>query len=131
MSQKQGRERVLSIGTLTKKKGHHRMGGKPSPDRRAVAKMVVLRKLGKSDRSIGREVGCHHKTVSKYLSRQEMLQDPEVTRLVELIKKTETADAKTKVTFALTEMYAKWPTYAEYVNRIKPGTIPPRLEEVK
>lgn len=45
-----------------------------------------------------------------------------------IYKKTETADAKTKVTFAISEMFLKWPTYADYVNRIKPGTIPSRLE---
>ena len=45
-----------------------------------------------------------------------------------LYKKTETADAKTKVISAVAEVFSKWPTFAEYVNRIKAGTLPAKLE---
>lgn len=45
-----------------------------------------------------------------------------------LYKKTETADAKTKVIAAVAEVFSKWPTFAEYVNRIKAGTLPAKLE---
>ena len=67
-------------------------GGKPSPDKRAIARMKVLKDLGTSDRGIGRKIGCSGHTVAKYLSRQDLLRDPEVLRLVESIKMTETAD---------------------------------------
>ena len=48
-----------------------------------------------------------------------------------LYKKTETAATKTKVTAAVAEVFARWPTFAEYVNRIRAGTLPNKLEEVK
>ncbi len=45
-----------------------------------------------------------------------------------LYKKTETQDAKSKVIAAIAEVFAKWPTFADYVNRIKAGTLPSKLE---
>lgn len=48
-----------------------------------------------------------------------------------LYKRTKTRDAKDKVISAVAEVFLKWPTLAEYVNRIKPGTLPGKLEEVK
>ncbi len=45
-----------------------------------------------------------------------------------LYKKTETQDAKGKVVSAISELFLKWPTFAEYINRIKPGTVPAKLE---
>ena len=68
------------------------INGKPKPDKPTVAKMKVLRDLGNSDRQIARKLKCSNHTVAKYLKRQDLLQDPEVIKLVELIKKTEIAD---------------------------------------
>lgn len=48
-----------------------------------------------------------------------------------LYKRTKTQDTKNKVISAVAEVFLKWPTLAEYVNRIKPGTLPEKLEEVK
>ena len=48
-----------------------------------------------------------------------------------LYKKTETAATRTKVIAAVAEVFTRWSTFAEYVNRIRAGTLPNKLEEVK
>lgn len=46
-------------------------------------------------------------------------------------KRTKNQGAKDVLVAALATMSAKWATYASYVNRIVPGSLPATLEEVK
>ena len=49
----------------------------------------------------------------------------------ELWKRTGTPENKNKAQTALMFMFQNWRTYAAYVNRLRPNTLPPELEEVK
>jgi GTP cyclohydrolase III len=46
-------------------------------------------------------------------------------------KKTDTAADKVKVQTVLFNVFSKWREFAAYVNRLRPSTLPPELEEVK
>ena len=49
----------------------------------------------------------------------------------EAYKRSSTSDNKAKVTTALLSVFSRWRDLASYVNRLRPNTLPPELEEVK
>ena len=49
----------------------------------------------------------------------------------EIWKKTQTQAAKDVLLGKLASVLLNWTTYADYVNRIAPGTLPGKLEDVK
>ena len=66
------------------------MRGK-KPDKMQLAQMKALADMGESNRSIARQMGKGHTTVKKYLN-SDVFKDPEIDKMVERIKETETAD---------------------------------------
>ena len=64
---------------------------KKRPDKRELAKMRVLYDLGQSPSSIAKSLGKSHHTIIKYLRRANF-SDPEVQRLMEMIKSSELAE---------------------------------------
>ena len=49
----------------------------------------------------------------------------------ETYKIADTAANKDKVLVSLQNVFGKWREFAAYVNRLRPSTLPPELEEVK
>lgn len=48
----------------------------------------------------------------------------------EAYKLSSTAVNKDKAIIAISSMFSKWREFAAYVNRLRPNTLPPALEEV-
>jgi len=68
------------------------MSNKRRPNKKEVAKMVVLHELGESDRAIGERLGRSHTTVKKYYIRPEVYLDPGIQKLVAQIREKEVND---------------------------------------
>ncbi len=68
------------------------MSNKRRPNKKEVAKMVVLHELGESDRAIGERLGRSHTTVKKYYIRPEVYLDPGLQKLVVQIREKEVND---------------------------------------
>ncbi len=66
------------------------MRGK-KPNKKELARMKAMADMGESNRSIARQMGKGHATVKKYLN-SALLNDPDIDKMVERIKETETAD---------------------------------------
>ena len=66
------------------------MPGK-KPNKKELARMKALSDMGESNRSIARQLGKGHGTVKRYLN-SDVLNDPDITKMVERIKETETTD---------------------------------------
>ncbi len=66
------------------------MRGK-KPDKKQIAQMRALADMGQSNRAIARQMGKGHTTVKKYLN-SDVFNDPDIDKMVERIKETETAD---------------------------------------
>ena len=49
----------------------------------------------------------------------------------EVWKKTQTQAAKDVLISKLASVFLNWTTYADYINRVAPGTLPEKLEEIK
>ena len=49
----------------------------------------------------------------------------------ETYKMADTSANKDKVLVALQNVFSKWREFSAYVNRIRPSTLPPEIEEVK
>ncbi len=60
-----------------------------APDKKKIAEMVVLNDLGKSARQIGAQTGHSPTTVAKYLRASEVLDNPEVKKLVAKMREYE------------------------------------------
>jgi len=61
------------------------------PNKRELARMKALSDMGESNRSIARQLGKGHTTVKKYLN-SDVFNDPDIDKMVERIKETETTD---------------------------------------
>ena len=68
------------------------MRSKRSPNKKEVAKMVVLHELGESDRAIGERLDRSHTTVRKYYLKPEVYLDPGIQKLVAQIREKEVND---------------------------------------
>ncbi len=66
------------------------MPGK-KPDKKQLAQMKALSDMGESNRSIARRMRKGHGTVKKYLN-SAVFNDPDIDKMVERIKETETTD---------------------------------------
>jgi len=66
--------------------------GARSPDKKEIAKMVVLHELGVSDRAIGERMGRNHTTVRKYYLESQVYTDPNIKELVGKIRDKELED---------------------------------------
>jgi len=66
------------------------MPGK-KPNKRELARMKALSDMGESNRSIAKELGKGHTTVKRYLN-SDVFNDPDIDKMVERIKETETTD---------------------------------------
>jgi len=66
------------------------MPGK-KPNKRELARMKALSDMGESNRSIARQLGKGHTTVKRYLN-SDVFNDPDINKMVERIKETETTD---------------------------------------
>jgi len=61
------------------------------PNKKELARMKALSDMGESNRSIARQLGKGHSTVKRYLN-SDVFNDPDIDKMVERIKKTETTD---------------------------------------
>jgi hypothetical protein len=68
------------------------MSRKPKPTKKELAEMKVLSDLGHSPTAISKKMGKSHHTISKYLQYQEVFNDPEIKRLIEIIRQNELDD---------------------------------------
>ena len=66
------------------------MRGK-KPNKKELARMKAMADMGESNRSIARQMGKGHTTVKKYLN-SDVFNDPDIDKMVERIKETETTD---------------------------------------
>ncbi len=61
------------------------------PSKPELARMKALSDMGESNRSIARQLGKGHGTVKRYLN-SDVFNDPDIDKMVERIKETETTD---------------------------------------
>ena len=62
------------------------------PNKKELAEMKVLSDLGHSPTAISKQMKKSHHTILKYLQDQEIFNDPEVQRLIEIIRDKELDD---------------------------------------
>lgn len=62
------------------------------PTKKLLARMKAMNELGHGSTQIGKELEMSHNTVLKYLRDGEVFKDPDITEMVEMIKKKETDD---------------------------------------
>ncbi len=68
------------------------MSKKPAPNKKELAAMKVLSDMGHSPTAIAKKIGKSHHTVIKYLEDQRIFDDPEVQKLIKVIRDKELND---------------------------------------